>query len=153
MSPRWFARLLNFWPPFRCAGIRVRHISTDWRQIEVELKLGLFNRNYMGSHFGGSLFSMSDPFYWLIATHALGREYTVSHKGGRIEFLKPARGRVRARFAIADCALADIRRRTADGSRDLPEFAVDIVDEAGEVVARAAQTLHIRRKMPANDNA
>lgn len=126
----------------------MRHISPDWRDIDVDLKLGWFNRNYMGSHFGGSLFSMSDPFYWLIAARALGHDYVVSHKGGRIEFFKPARGRVRAHFAIPDEALEDIRARTAEGERDLPEFSVDILDEEDTVVARATQTLHVRRKLP-----
>ncbi len=138
--------MLNLWPPYRCAGIRVRHISADWREIDVELRLGLFNRNYMGAHFGGSLFAMSDPFYWLIVMRALGPDYVVSHKGGRIDFLKPGRSRVRAHFSITDAALDEIRARTANGERDLPEFEVELIDEHGTVIARAAQTLHVRRK-------
>ena len=124
----------------------MRRISPDWRVIDVEMRLGLFNRNYMGAHFGGSLFSMTDPFYWLITMRALGPQYVVSHKGGRIEFLKPARGIVRAHYEIPDEALDAIRQRTANGDRDLPEFSVDILDEEGVVVARAAQLLHVRRK-------
>ena len=124
----------------------MRRISDDWRLIDVDLRLGLFNRNYMGSHFGGSLFAMSDPFFWLIVMRTLGPDYVVSHKGGRIDFLKPGRSRVRAHFAVSDEALAGIRARTANGERDLPEFSADIVDEAGEVIARATQILHIRRK-------
>ena len=100
----------------------------------------------MGSQFGGSLFSMTDPFYWLIVMRALGPEYVVSHKGGRIDFLKPGRTHVRAHFEVSDEALDGIRARTADGERDLPEFDVDIVDADGEVIARATQILHIRRK-------
>ncbi|HLU76591.1 MAG TPA: DUF4442 domain-containing protein [Burkholderiales bacterium] len=138
--------MLNLWPPFRCAGIRVRRISADWRVIDVELRLGLLNRNYMGSHFGGSLFSMTDPFFWLIVMRALGPDYVVSHKGGRIDFFKPGRSHVRAHFEVDDEALDDIRARTANGERDLPEFSTDIVDENGEVIARATQILHIRRK-------
>lgn len=101
----------------------------------------------MGSQFGGSLFSMTDPFYWLIVMRALGPEYVVSHKGGRIDFLKPGRTHVRAHFEVSDEALDGIRARTADGDRDLPEFDVDIVDVDGEVIARATQILHIRRKV------
>jgi len=149
LSPRWFVFLLNFWPPFRCAGIRVRRISPDWREIDVELRMGLLNRNYMGSHFGGSLFSMTDPFFWLIVSRALGRDYVVSHKGGRIEFLKPGYGVVRAHFAVSDDALESIRARTANGERDLPEFSTEIVDEAGVVIARATQILHVRRRTAA----
>lgn len=114
--------------------------------IDVELRLGLLNRNYMGSQFGGSLFSMTDPFYWLIVMRALGRDYVVSHKGGRIDFLKPGRTHVRAHFEVSDELLNGIRARTAGGERDLPELSADIVDESGEVIARATQILHVRRK-------
>ena len=126
--------------------IRVRHISADWRRIEVEMRLGWFNRNYMGSHFGGSLFSMTDPFFWLIVQRALGRDYVVSHKGGRIDFLIPGYGTVRAQFTVPDEALAEIRARTAAGDRYIPEFSTEILNERNEVVARSTQILHVRRR-------
>ncbi len=43
-------RLLNFWPPFRAAGIRVREIAPDFRTATVELRMRLLNRNYVGTH-------------------------------------------------------------------------------------------------------
>ena len=126
--------------------IRVQRISEDWRQIDVEMRLGWFNRNYMGSHFGGSLFSMTDPFFWLIVQRALGREYVVSHKGGRIDFLIPGYGTARAHFEVSDAALTEIRARTAGGDRYIPEFSTEILNEQNEVVARSTQILHVRRR-------
>lgn len=128
------------------AKIRVRHISPDWRVIDVDMRLGLLNRNYMGSHFGGSLFSMTDPFFWLVVQRALGSDYVVSHKGGRIDFLKPGYGTVRARFEVADALLEEIRGVTANGDRHVPELSTEILDEKNEVVARATQILHIKRR-------
>jgi hypothetical protein len=72
---------MNLWPPFRGAGVRVRHIAPDWREAHVELKFGLLNRNYVGTHFGGSLYAMTDPFYMLMLIHLLGPDYVVNHKG------------------------------------------------------------------------
>ena len=112
------------------------------------MRLGLLNRNYMGSHFGGSLFSMTDPFFWLIVQRALGQDYVVSHKGGRIDFFLPAYGRVRAHFEVADSLLDEIRAVTATGDRHVPELSTDILNEKHEVVARATQILHIRKKNP-----
>lgn len=149
MSPRRFTLLLNLWPIFRVMRIRVMRISPDWREIDVRMRLGFFNRNYMGSHFGGALFSMTDPFFWLIVQRALGNAYVVSHKGGRIDFLIPGYGEVRAHFAVPDAVLDEIRLRTADGDRHVPEFSTEIFNEKNEVVARATQILHIRKRMPA----
>lgn len=148
MSPRAFTIFLNFWPPFRAAKIRVRRISADWREIDVEMRMGFWNRNYMGSHFGGSLFAMSDPFFWMIVQRTLGHDYIVSHKGGRIDFLSPGFGTVRASFRVPDEALDGIRMRTADGDRDISEFSTDILNAQNEVVARATQILHIRKRLP-----
>ena len=59
-------RLFNWWPPFRGAGIRVRDIAPDFRSATVELRMRLLNRNYVGTHFGGSLFAMTDPFFMVM---------------------------------------------------------------------------------------
>ena len=65
-------RLLNLWPPFRGAGIRVREIAPDFRIATVELRMRLLNRNYVGTHFGGSLFAMTDPFFMIMMMQNLG---------------------------------------------------------------------------------
>jgi acyl-coenzyme A thioesterase PaaI-like protein len=137
---------MNLWPPFRGAGIRVKRIAPDYREIEVELSLKWHNRNYIGTHFGGSLYAMTDPFYMLMLIHVLGRDYLVSHQAGAIEYLIAAKGRVHARFSLDDATIADIKAQTADGRKYLPKMPVDVKNEAGEVVARVVQTLYIRKK-------
>lgn len=137
---------MNLWPPFRGAGIRVLRIAEDYREIEVQLTLKWSNRNYIGSHFGGSLYAMTDPFYMLMLIHILGRAYTVSHQAGSIEYLVPARGKVRAHFSLDDATVEDIKTHTAHGAKYLPQLGVDVKNEAGEVVARVMHTLYIRKK-------
>jgi acyl-coenzyme A thioesterase PaaI-like protein len=135
---------MNWWPPFRGAGIRVRRIAHDYREIDVELSLRWHNRNYVGTHFGGSLYAMTDPFYMLMLLHILGRDYVVSHKAGAIDYVAPATGTVRAQFRIDEEALAEIRARTAGGEKYLPEFEVEVRDAQGKVVARVKHTLYVR---------
>lgn len=146
ITARSLRRLLNLWPPFLFAGVRVRSIAEDWRHAEVELRAHWWNRNYVGVHFGGSLFAMTDPFWMLLALHALGRDYIVWDKAGEIAFLKPGRGTVRAQFRLDDATLDDIRAAAADGGKHLRWFETEIVDAEGEVVARARKQLYIRRK-------
>ena len=50
---------MNVWPPFAAAGIQVRHIGADWRTATVVLRHLPWTRNYVGTAYGGSLFSMA----------------------------------------------------------------------------------------------
>lgn len=146
MPPRLTQFIMNIWPPFLTPGIRVKRIAPDWREVVVELKLGLLNRNYVGTHFGGSLYAMTDPFYMLMLINNLGKDYIVWDQSGRIDYLKPGRGRVRARFTLNEAQLAEIRRAAASGEKHLPELTVQILDEADEVVAQVYKTLYVRLK-------
>ena len=127
-------RVMNLWPPFLFTGIRVTRLDDDWRAADVELRLGLLNRNWVGVHFGGSLFAMTDPFYMLLLLHLLGPDYVVWDKAATIDYVRPGRGRVTARFRVDDARLDEIRAATADGAAHRPVFPVEIVDEGGEVV-------------------
>lgn len=141
-----FRRLVNLWPPFLFTGIRIAHISEDYREATVTLKLRWYNRNYVGTHFGGSLFAMTDPMYALLLMQRLGGEYIVWDKHAEIEYVTPGRGKVSAFFRIDDEIVETIREATATGEKYLPVFPVEVVDERGDVVARAIRTLYVRRK-------
>lgn len=65
LRQRFLLRALNFYPPFRGAGIRVKRIDGG-RGMEVTLKQRWWNRNFVGTHVGGSLYAMTDPFYVLL---------------------------------------------------------------------------------------
>jgi acyl-coenzyme A thioesterase PaaI-like protein len=153
LTPRLFRHLLNWWPPYRGAGIRVTAISPDWHHVRVELRAGLRNRNYFGSHFGGSLYSMADPFYVLMLAHVLGPDYLIWDQAAEIEFLKPGRGVVSAEFHLEAREVERLRREAADGRKLLPEYAVEIRDPGGEVVARIRKRLYVRLKKRARPDA
>ncbi|UVL03767.1 DUF4442 domain-containing protein [Pseudomonas sp. B21-047] len=140
---RW---LLNLYPPYLGAGIRVQHISPDMRSVKVCMKLTRWNRNYVGTQFGGSLYSMVDPFYMLLLIEQLGREYIVWDKAASIDFISPGKGPVYAEFHLDDSLLDEIRQQTATGKKCLPRLQVDIRDAAGELVARVDKTLYVRLK-------
>ncbi|WP_300437975.1 DUF4442 domain-containing protein [Zoogloea sp.] len=138
--------LMNLWPPFIGAGIHVERLAPDYREAVVRMRLGLLNRNYMGTHFGGSLFAMTDPFFALLVMHNLGRDYVVWDKASSIDYKLPGRGTVRARFRITTEQVEDILQATADGQKYEPTFAVDVVNRHGEVVATVEKTIYVRRK-------
>jgi acyl-coenzyme A thioesterase PaaI-like protein len=146
MTPTKLRLGLNLWPPFLFTGIRVREISADWRSARVELRQRWYNRNYVGTHFGGSLFAMTDPFWMLMTMQALGRGYIVWDKAATIDFIKPGRGTVTARFDLDDDALDAIRAATASGEKTLHWFETPVTDAGGETVALVRKQIYVRRK-------
>ena len=148
MQARTLRWLMNLWPPFLFAGIRVRALSPDWRHAHVVLRLKRWNRNYVGTPFGGSLFAMADPFWMLLVMHRLGRAYYVWDRSACIDFLEPARGDVHARFHLDDATVASLRAEAADGERVLRWFRVDLTNDTGDVVARVDKQVYVRLKPP-----
>ncbi len=141
--------LLNVWPPFVGAGIRVLHIAPDFMRVSVRMRLGLLNRNAFGTHFGGSLFAMTDPFYALMVLHQLGSDYVVWDRAARIEYLAPGRGRVYAEFALSPQTMQEIVHATSAGERFEPRFLVKVKDASGNEVASVERVLYVRRKRAA----
>lgn len=146
MNARWLRWAMNCWPPFVGAGVCVRRIADDFSEVDVEMRLAWYNRNYVRTHFGGSLYAMTDPFHMIMTMHRLGPGYIVWDKAGAVDYVAPGRGTVRADFRISDEQIEDIRRQAENGDRVLPVFAVDVVDVEGNVVARVRKTLYVRRK-------
>jgi len=146
MKASLFRLGLNLWPPFLFPGIRVTRIGEDYRHARVELRMRPWNRNYVGTHFGGSLFAMTDPFWMLLVMHNIGRDYYVWDKAGEIEFVSPGRGTVSAEFRLDDRILDELRAATADGQKCLRWFENEILDAQGQVVARVRKQLYVRRK-------
>jgi len=146
MKPRHLRFGMNLWPPFLGAGIRVRHIAADWSEVIVDLRHGLMNRNYVGTHYGGSLFSMTDPFYALMLMHLLGDRYLVWDQAASIEFVAPGRGTVSAVFRLTKEEVEAIRAQAASGEKVLPEFDVEVRDADNALVARVHKTLYVRLK-------
>ena len=146
MKASLFRRGINLWPPFLFAGIHVTAISADYRFVRVELRQRPWNVNYVRTHFGGSLFAMTDPFWMLCLLQNMGSRYFVWDKAGTIEFLKPGRGVVWTEFRLDDATLEEVKAATANGDKYLHWFENDVLDADGEVVARVRKQVYVRLK-------
>jgi acyl-coenzyme A thioesterase PaaI-like protein len=139
-------RYLRIWPPFLFAGIRVTHIGDDFRYARVELRERWYNRNYVKTHFGGSLFAMTDPFWMIMVLRQMGGDYKVWDQAGEIQFLKPGKGTVVAEFHLDQATVDELHAAAAGGGKVLRWFEVDVRNEAGEAVARVRKQIYVRRK-------
>lgn len=149
-SPAWLARVLfNCWPPFVGAGIHILTVSPDYRAVRVRLKRSWYNKNYVGTQFGGSIYAMTDPFYmWIIMTN-LGHDYFVWDKAASVDFISPGKTELVADFIIDDALLDDIKQRTASGDKYIFDLPVTVFGSNNEVVARVIKTLYVRKKKEA----
>lgn len=145
-TPRRLKFVLNLYGPFVGAGVRVTHIAENWREVRVAMRLRWYNRNAVGTHFGGSLYTMVDPHVMLMLIQLLGDRYVVWDKAAAIEFVRPGKGTVHATLCVTDEDLASIRAMTTGGRVGLPQFDIEIVDDAGQTVAKVRKTIYVREK-------
>lgn len=146
-TPRMLGLAMSAWPPFLGAGIRVK-FGQDWRSAVVTMRHNRLNANYVGTQFGGSLFAMADPFWMILVLRCLGPGYTVWDKAAEIEFLRPARSTVTARFTLDDAVVTELREAADTGEKVLRWFTTDITTDDGMIIARVRKQLYVRKKRP-----
>jgi acyl-coenzyme A thioesterase PaaI-like protein len=139
-------RKINLYPPYLGMGIKVRSFSEDHTRFEVELRARWYNRNLFGTHFGGCLYAMTDPFFVFIITMNLGGGYIVWDKSAAIDFLKPAKGTILGVFEIGKERLEEIRVEVDARGKNTYHFETDLTDEARQVVARVRKEVYVRAK-------
>ena len=149
MSNSKFARLIkkvNIYPPYLGMGIRMRSHNEDFTRFEVELRPRWYNRNLFGTHFGGSLYAMADPFFVFIVTMNLGKGYVVWDKSAAIDFLRPAKGKITGIFEIPAEKLNEMQAEVDALGKNTYHFEADLVDESGEAVAQVTKEIYVRSK-------
>ncbi len=142
--------LMNIWFPFLFTGIHITKFNEDFRYVKVELRSRWYNRNYVGTHFGGSLFAMTDPFWMIMILRNIGKEYVVWDKAGEIEFVKPGRGVVIAEFRLEESMLDELRQAAAGNEKVLRWFDIPVIDRQGDVVAKVRKQIYVRLKPAKN---
>lgn len=149
LTPHLFKLRINTYPPYVGAGVKIDFMDLDQGLCVVTMPLTTLNKNVVGTHFGGSLYSMVDPFYMLMLMHQLGSDYVVWDKAAQIEFVAPGRSRVTARMKLPSDEAAAIIELAKDGAPVYRDYLVDIVDESQTVVATVTKTLYVRQRKPA----
>lgn len=135
---------LNSWPTFAAQKISIIDLADDWTGVTVQLDLTPENANYFGTAFGGSLFSMIDPFLVILIARQLGPGYAVWDKKVEIDFVRPGRGPVTAHVEVSPEYVERIRAATADGERHLEWFEVHLLAQDGTAVAVQRRQIYIR---------
>jgi acyl-coenzyme A thioesterase PaaI-like protein len=153
--PKWgllesiigFKNVINLYPPYLGAGIQIDSIDNDFRSIQVSMDLKAYNENYVGVHFGGSLYSMCDPFFMFILMKNLGTDYIVWDKAAKIDFVKPGKGKVIAKFEINKEELDTIKQIVSVKRKTDRVYTCYVLAEDGSIVAKIEKTLYVRKAL------
>ena len=148
ITPKLFKFILNIYPPYLGTGISVKSISFDYKNVTVQMKMRWYNKNYVNTHFSGSIYAMTDPFFMLMLLQILGPSYVVWDKSATIDFIKPGRGTLTAKFCLSDEDINNILKNCENGKKYLPEFTVYVKDEQNDIVAKVKKVLYIKKKKP-----
>jgi len=143
---RWIFKLWQLWPPFLGAGISLSYFSDDLKTVQTRLKLRFWNRNYVGTQYGGSMFSMTDPIYMVMLLHNLGSQYIVWDKAASIRYVKPGKTDLTADFQLTDEILNFIRDQVEKNEKLDWLTTVVIKDKENQVIAEVEKVIYIRKK-------
>lgn len=146
LSIQQYAKLINFYPPYLGAGIKLKSVNEEFSRIEVEMPLTRWNKNMVGTHFGGSLYAMCDPhFMWILMEH-LGKDYIVWDSSAKIDFKRPGKDTVTGVFEIPLQTIQNIKEEIDLIGKKHYVFFAQIKGEKGEIVADVEKSVYVRKK-------
>jgi acyl-coenzyme A thioesterase PaaI-like protein len=138
---------LNWSPMFRRTTGKIIYVSEDLHKAVVKIPISWRNRNYVGSIFGGSLFSATDPIGMMQVLQILGKEYVVWDKSSEIRFKRPAYDDVYAQFEITPQDIEYIKSVVQEKGQTDFDLIVPITDEDKEVLyCEVRKTIYIADK-------
>lgn len=138
---------LCLYPPLLFQRIWVRRFHPGFRGVDVRINKSLFNKNYNGSIFGGTIFSATDPFYALLFDQLLQREgfkIRVWLKSASIQYLKPGRTALYFTVFITDEMLNDAIEALNTTGKFVKAYPMEIKNKHGEVCATVTNEVYIR---------
>ncbi|MBL7849099.1 MAG: DUF4442 domain-containing protein [Cyclobacteriaceae bacterium] len=143
---RWFRRLMNWYPMYFGTGGKVLFWASDSSEVHLRLGLNVWTRNYVGTLFGGSLFSAADPFYMLMLMKALGPSYVVWDKMANIRFRRPGKSRLYAVLKLMPADLESLKSQVKECGHATKTFSIQWIDKESNVYAEIERQCYIADK-------
>ena len=137
----------NWSPMYRRSTGKILTVSEDLMYVKIKIPLSIKNKNYVGTIFGGSLFSATDPIYMIQLMNILGNNYVVWDKSATIKFKRPAKETVFAEFIFSEEDINLIKEKVLKhGEFDLIKTP-NIVDKNGVTIAELSKTIYVADKL------
>lgn len=143
-------KALELYPPFLFMGVKIDHISKDFRNLVASMPTRWYSVNFHGSLFGGNMCSASDPLPALMCARIFDG-VDVWTKANSVEFNKPAKGRIEMRIEISDSDVITIQNQLDSQGKAIHAFEFSYWDKSGNEIAKVKNTVYLK-KMIASDS-
>jgi len=136
----------NLSPMYRRSTGRIIEVSDDLHYVKIKIPLNWKNRNYVGTIFGGSMLSATDPIYMIQLMNILGEDYIVWDKAASIKYKRPGKDTIYCEFKFTKEDIENIKTQVNQkGEIDLIKTP-HLVDKQGKVIAELSKTIYIANK-------
>ncbi|WGQ10204.1 YiiD C-terminal domain-containing protein [Pedobacter gandavensis] len=138
---------LCLYPPLLFQRIWVKRFHKGFRGVDVKINKSLFNKNYNGSIFGGTIYAATDPFYALLFDQLLRREgfkVRVWLKSASIQYLKPGHGDLFFTITVTDDMLNEAIEAMNTTGKFVKAYPMEITNAAGELCATVMNEIYVR---------
>ncbi|MBP6074039.1 MAG: DUF4442 domain-containing protein [Flavobacterium sp.] len=141
-----FRVMFNISPMYRRSCGKIIFVSNDLHIVKIKIPLTYKNKNYVGSMFGGSLFSATDPIYMIQLMQILGKDYVVWDKATAIKFKKPVYTNAYALFEFTADEIVTIKSRVSQENEVNYTKKLFITDEKNIPFTELDKTIYISSK-------
>ena len=138
--------IFNYSPMYRRTGGRLMEVSNDLQYVKIKLPLNYKTRNYVGTLYGGHMYSAVDGIYMVQLINILGQEYVVWDKSASIKFKRPGNKTLYAEFKISDEFIAQVKNEINEHREKDYCLQVQLKDKEGVVYAEIEKIIYIAAK-------
>jgi hypothetical protein len=131
---------------YRRTGGRLVEVSNDLQYVKIKLPLNYKTKNYVGTLYGGHMYSSVDGIYMVQLINILGQEYVVWDKSATIKFKRPGNKTLYAEFKISDEFIAQIKKEINELREKDYSLHVQLRDKEGVVYAEIEKVIYIAAK-------
>lgn len=136
----------NWSPMYRRSTGEIIEVSEDLLYIKIKIPLNWKNRNFVGSIFGGSMLSATDPIYMIQLLKILGDNYVVWDKSARIKYKRPGTETIFCEFTFTLEEVYAIKKDVdKNGEIDIVKTP-NIINKDGIVIAELTKTIYVADK-------
>jgi acyl-coenzyme A thioesterase PaaI-like protein len=143
---RLYRYFMNIYPAIFGTGVKILFISDDWHEVHLRLSVNFWTRNYVGTIFGGSLFSATDSFYMIMLYNILGKEFVVWDKAAHIKFKRPGKEKVYAKFHLSTEDIEHISQTAREKGEYVFELKVNWLNSEGKTITEIDRFLYVATK-------
>ncbi|MCJ8291879.1 MAG: DUF4442 domain-containing protein [Crocinitomicaceae bacterium] len=143
---RAFKFFFNISPMYRRSGGRIVEASENLEYIKIKIRLNYKTRNYVGTMYGGHMYSCLDGIYMVQLLNLLGKSYVVWDKMATIKFKRPGTSTLFAEFNVSKELIEKIKADVAAQNEIDIKLDVHLVDSNGNICAEVEKIIYISSK-------